>query len=154
VIHQFFAQHSSWKVRLLASDLDTNVLAAAKSATYPRQVLSSLPKSFAQNYTISDPAGDPDAFAVIPDVCRQVGFRRINLMGERYPIRSTLDFIFCRNVFIYFTREDRDNVVRRFISLLKPGGYMFLGHSEVLDLNDFNGKIKFIGNTTYQKIAP
>ncbi len=152
VLHQYFAQRGAWKVRLLASDLDTNVLVTAKAATYPRQALSSLPRAFAQSNVMDDPAGDPDAFTIIPEIRNLVQFRRVNLMGERYPIKSALDFIFCRNVFIYFTREDRDNVVRRFIKLLKPGGYLFLGHSEVLDVKDFGGKIKFVGNTTYQKV--
>ena len=153
VLNQYFAQRGAWKVRLLASDLDTNVLVTAKAATYPRQALTSLPQAFAKNNTLDDPAGDPDAFIISPEVRNLVQFRRVNLMGERYPIKSMLDFIFCRNVFIYFTREDRDNVVRRFIKLLKPGGYLFLGHSEVLDVKDFGGKIKFVGNTTYQKVA-
>ncbi|MBI5136607.1 MAG: protein-glutamate O-methyltransferase CheR [Nitrospirae bacterium] len=149
-LSRFFAQHSGWSVRLLASDLDTNVLAAACAATYPRSALDGLPSGYASAYT--DPApGDADAFVIKPEVARLAQFRQINLMGERYPIRSALDFIFCRNVFIYFTREDRDKVVKRFIQLLKPGGYLFLGHSEVLDLKEFNDQLRFVGNTTYQR---
>jgi chemotaxis protein methyltransferase CheR len=154
VMAQFLAAHPSWSGKLLASDLDTNVLAKAKAATYPKRELSSIPNALGKKYALESTQGSDDAFRICPEIARQVQFRQINLMGGRYPISSKLDFIFCRNVFIYFTREDRDNVVRRFIDLLVPGGTLFLGHSEVLDVNDFNGCIKFVGNTSYQKISP
>jgi len=150
VLAKFLSTHPTWQVKLLASDLDTNVLATAKAATYPTRELDGIPDQLAKEYCLAHGA---DSFRIAPAVAGSVQFRQINLMGGRYPIKSKLDFIFCRNVFIYFTREDRDKVVRRYIVLLAPGGTLFLGHSEVLDMRDFSNRLKFVGNTTYQKIA-
>jgi len=154
VLAEFMASNPAWSAKLLASDLDTNVLAKARAAAYPKQELPSIPDALRRKYAIDGASDVPNTFRICPEVADRVQFRQINLMGARYPISSKLDFIFCRNVFIYFTREDRDNVVRRFIDLLAPGGTMFLGHSEVLDINDFGGRLKFVGNTSYQKVIP
>ena len=153
MVATFLAKNAGSSARLLASDLDTNVLATAKRGIYPASVLSDLPRSFVSNFVVRNPDGEQGTFGLVPEVRNLLQFRRINLMAARFPIRSQLDFIFCRNVFIYFTREDRDNVVRRFIRVLKPGGIMFLGHSEVLDTKDFGGDIEFIGHTTYRKVS-
>ncbi len=151
VLAHFLTEHHGWKARLLASDLDTQVLETARTGRYPMSALNEIPPNLGRGYTVPTPDGT--SFGFKPDVTRLLSFRQINLMDSKYPIRSKLDFVFCRNVFIYFSREDRDNVVHRFVSLLKPGGYLFLGHSEVLDMTHFRHELKFVGNTTYQKLA-
>ncbi|MFQ5509396.1 MAG: CheR family methyltransferase [Leptospirillia bacterium] len=153
VVQHFLSSHPGWSARLLASDLDTNVLAKASAGTYPKDVIKGIPGHLSKAYTCPVTGSGGSEFTFHNSVRNLLMFRQINLMSERYPIRSALDFIFCRNVFIYFTREDRDQVVKRFIKLLRPGGYLFLGHSEVLDVDVFGGQIEFIGNTTYQKVG-
>jgi chemotaxis protein methyltransferase CheR len=61
-----------------------------------------------------------------------IQFRRLNLMAERFPITTPLDLIFCRNVMIYFDRPTQETLVNKFYGYLKPGGYLFIGHSESL----------------------
>jgi chemotaxis protein methyltransferase CheR len=61
-----------------------------------------------------------------------IQFRRLNLMDDRFPSKSSLDVIFCRNVMIYFDRPTQERLVNKFHHYLKPGGYLFIGHSESL----------------------
>jgi chemotaxis protein methyltransferase CheR len=61
-----------------------------------------------------------------------IRFRRLNLMDDDFPIRNPLDLIFCRNVMIYFDRPTQETLVNKFHRYLKPGGYLFIGHSESL----------------------
>lgn len=153
VMTRFFSGQPGWPCRLLASDLDTHVLSVAEKGEYPATLRGDIPKQFS-GYLRKHLGGEGNLFGFSDEVRRIVHFRQINLMAERYPIRTPLDFIFCRNVFIYFTREDRDRIVGRFISLLKTGGYLFLGHSEVLDTESFRDRLRFVGQTTYQKVCP
>jgi chemotaxis protein methyltransferase CheR len=78
-----------------------------------------------------------------------VAFRRINLRHESWPIRTVFDCIFCRNVIIYFDRALQQTLVSRLVGFLKPGGYLFLGHSE--SLLGMQMGLKSLGHTVYQK---
>jgi len=71
-------------------------------------------------------------FKVKPHLAAAIRFRRINLMADQFPIKSPLDLIFCRNVMIYFDRPTQETLVNKFHRYLKPGGYLFIGHSESL----------------------
>ncbi|MDH5527895.1 MAG: protein-glutamate O-methyltransferase CheR [Nitrospirota bacterium] len=152
VVGAFLGNYPAWSARILASDLDTNVLARAVQGIYPKISKQDIPHRYSSPYVVKSPDGAP-TIGFDDYIHSMLQFRQINLMAERYPIRSQLDFIFCRNVFIYFTRQDRDRVVRRMADLLRPGGYLFLGHSEVLDTDEFRGKLRFVTNTTYQKVG-
>jgi chemotaxis protein methyltransferase CheR len=154
VVARFLRSRRDARARLLASDLDTQVLAHARRGAYPRSALADIPRSLANEFTRPEPGDEAASFGFVPEVKDLVRFRAVNLMDARYPIREPLHFIFCRNVFIYFTRDDRDRVVDRFIDLLHPGGHLFVGHSEVLDPERFAGRLRFVGNTTYQRAAP
>lgn len=78
-----------------------------------------------------------------------ITFRHLNLMSEKFPIKSPLDLIFCRNVMIYFDRPTQERLVGKFFRYLKPGGYLFIGHSESLQWlkHDFST----IAPTIYRK---
>ena len=71
-------------------------------------------------------------FKVKPHLASMIRFRRLNLMDDDFPIRNPLDLIFCRNVMIYFDRPTQETLVNKFHRYLKPGGYLFIGHSESL----------------------
>jgi chemotaxis protein methyltransferase CheR len=76
-------------------------------------------------------------------------FRHFNLLNLPYPVRENLDFVFCRNVMIYFDSQLRAKMAREFIRLLKPGGYLFVGHSE--SLTGLSTSLKCIRPSIYQK---
>jgi chemotaxis protein methyltransferase CheR len=84
------------------------------------------------------------------DLVSMISFRTLNLMHE-WPVRGPFDVIFCRNVMIYFDANTRDQLVRRFASVLSDGGYLCLGHSE--SIHAPSSAFKLVGRTIYQKVA-
>ncbi|MDP2181537.1 MAG: CheR family methyltransferase [Actinomycetota bacterium] len=111
---------------VIATDLDDRAIAQAKAAVYPAERLKTIPKTHQVKYL--DVHGD--TFSVKPEVARHVRFRHFNLFADK-PI-SVVDVIFCRNVFIYFSREQQEKVLEMFWGALAKGGYLVLGRSEKL----------------------
>jgi chemotaxis protein methyltransferase CheR len=87
---------------------------------------------------------------IIPFLRKKIDFRLLNLMGPWQSLREPQDIIFCRNVIIYFDKADQLSIIRKLSASLRPGGYLFLGHSESL----FNFKTDFVAirPTIYRKI--
>jgi chemotaxis protein methyltransferase CheR len=88
---------------------------------------------------------------VKPHLSAIIKFRRLNLMDDRFPIKAPLDVIFCRNVMIYFDRPTQERLVNKFYHHLKPGGHLFIGHSESLQW--VSHPFKTIAPTIYWKEA-
>jgi chemotaxis protein methyltransferase CheR len=114
---------------LLATDISLAALKAAKAGVYQAQKLSELPLA---TKTASFRETGPDLFEVAPELKRMVLFKRLNLMAESFPFKCAFDVVFCRNVMIYFDQESRSRLVRAFYRYVKPGGYLFIGHSETI----------------------
>lgn len=87
---------------------------------------------------------------VIPELRSMVRFQQLNLMDEVYGIREAMDIIFCRNVIIYFDRPTQGRVLSSLIAHLRPGGYLFMGHSETL--NGLKVPVAPIALTVYRKM--
>lgn len=136
--------------RILATDICAPVLATAKAGVYPNKALDSVPQEYQKRFLrkVQDPASGADAIEVTPELRKSVSFGRLNLMGE-WPMKGPFDCIFCRNVMIYFDKETRNNLVKRYWRLLRPGGYLFIGHSETLGTEDLG--YRFIQPAVYQK---
>jgi chemotaxis protein methyltransferase CheR len=113
---------------IVASDISNRALEAARRATDTKDRLTGIPVDLRARYFIPAPDG---ALRVRPDVVSLVRFERRNLM-EPFPAGVSFPVIFCRNVMIYFDRETRANLVRRFSACLEPGGYLLVGHAESL----------------------
>jgi chemotaxis protein methyltransferase CheR len=112
-------------ILVLASDLSTQVLRKAEAAIYPAQDLEPVPAPLRSNWTTA--SGDN---AQIADEARALArFRMLNLQGE-WPLSRPFDVIFCRNVMIYFDQPTKERLVARLASQLKPGGHLYIGHSE------------------------
>jgi chemotaxis protein methyltransferase CheR len=139
----------AWDVRILASDIDTEMLAKGREGVYTEDRLSTVPTDMRERYFLRGRGTREGLVCVRPEVRDLVTFRRINLREESWPIRTQFDCIFCRNVIIYFDRTLQEGLVSRFLELLKPGGYLFLGHSE--SLLGMRLGLKYMGNTVYQK---
>ncbi|HZU25595.1 MAG TPA: protein-glutamate O-methyltransferase CheR [Bryobacteraceae bacterium] len=114
---------------VLATDISTRALQLATKAAYSRDRLRDLPESWLRNWFIRD--SDSEVLRVKPDIARLVEFRRMNLI-EPFHHGRTFDFIFCRNVMIYFDRRTQQDLIGRLHACLKPGGYLLVGHSESL----------------------
>ncbi len=131
-LYEGVSHPSQWDFKILASDLSTRVLAKAAAGMYEEERLAGVPPDVARRHFLrgrGDHTGTVKIKSHLADIVR---FRRINLMDDRFPIKTPLDVIFCRNVMIYFDRPTQERVIGKFHRYLKPGGYLFIGHSESL----------------------
>ncbi len=120
-----------WNLKVLATDIDRDVLTRASRGRYSEAEMVSVPPIQRQRFFHRDKAGDQVAFIVNDAVRKFVTFAPFNLMTPAYPFKHGFDLIFCRNVLIYFERAVSTGVTDRLSGTLRPGGLMFLGHSEV-----------------------
>lgn len=138
-----------WDCKILASDLSTRVLAKAAQGVYETERVENLSSAIIQRHFLRG-KGKQDGFVKVkPQVGEMVTYRRINLMDQSFPIRNPLDVIFCRNVMIYFDRPTQSSLVGKFFRYLKPGGILFIGHSESLQWIDHS--FTYVAPTIYQK---
>jgi len=135
-------------VRILATDIDTEILEQARRGVYPVERVTKLKSEFRSAFQRG--TGDNSGNARInPRLRELVTFKQLNLL-DQWPMSGPFDVIFCRNVFIYFDTQTRERLVRRFASLLRPGGYLFLGHSESPSANS-TPALKNCGRTAFIK---
>ena len=120
------------EVRILASDLDTEVLTYAEQAVYPMDSLDELDDRARRRYFLRGRGESEGWVQVKPAVRRLVTFRHINLIAEPWPIGTHFDAIFCRNVIIYFDRQTQARLFGRLARSLAPNGLLFIGHAETL----------------------
>lgn len=134
-------------VSIVASDLDTNVLATAEKGVYPIERVEKLPPERLRKFFLRGTGSQEGFVAVRPELKRMIEFRRINLLDASYPVKGPLDIIFCRNVMIYFDKPTQYKILSRFAPLMQPDGLMFAGHSEsFLHAADL---FKSLGKTVY-----
>jgi chemotaxis protein methyltransferase CheR len=145
VVRQAIANSAGWDVRVLATDLDTAVLGQATKGCYPADRLKSVPPRYRTPTFLRIENG-----RVVPsDAIRSlISFRRLNLI-EPWPMRGPFDAIFCRNVLIYFSTEVKERIIERFADMLRPGGVLYLGHSE--SILGANPRLSSEGHTIYRR---
>lgn len=119
------------KVRILATDISTKALAAAKSAVYPAERFQGLPTAWPRQFLMRGEGRWKGWYRVKPEVRSRVEVARLNLV-EPFAERGLFPVIFCRNVMIYFDRPTQEAVVGRLSACLEPGGYLLIGHAESL----------------------
>jgi chemotaxis protein methyltransferase CheR len=118
--------------RILATDISTRVLEIARRGAYTKDRIDKVPAGLRQKYLQRRNGIDGEGFyEVIPLLKQVVAFRRLNLK-EPYPFRGPFDYIFCRNVIIYFDKPTQQDLIQRMVAYLAPDGYLFVGHSESL----------------------
>jgi chemotaxis protein methyltransferase CheR len=133
-----------WDCRVLATDLDTAVLNKAMMGAYPGTALEDVPAGMRESAFTLTPSG----VSVAKEIRALVTFKQLNLLGV-WPMKGPFDAIFCRNVMIYFDAETKATLVERLHAILKPGGWLYVGHSE--SLLDQQHRFKLSGHTIYQK---
>ena len=126
----FSLRGGAWDKTLLATDLSEQVLAKAREGLYEASAITSMPSHWQGAYF--RPAGNGQV-QVTEAIRQQVLYRRFNLMEPVFPFRRPFHTIFCRNVMIYFAGPTRQRLARKFYDFLEPGGFLFIGHSEVID---------------------
>jgi len=138
-----FPELKRWDFRILATDIDTNVLAKAAQGTYPEAELAGLSGPRA---ALFEKAGEGQVR--IPAAARGlIAFKPLNLI-QPWPVKGPFDAIFCRNVAIYFDKPTQAEVFSRFGKVLAPEGFLYIGHSE--NLGAGGDGFKLVGKTIYQ----
>lgn len=128
ILREVMHDAEDWDIRILASDIDEERLKMAQGAVYGPYAVREVPEEYATKHL--RPAG-LDTFRIAPETARLVEFQYINLNDLRtWRNLRNYDFIFCRNVLIYFDDESRRSVVNQFYHVLSPWGFLYLGHSE------------------------
>jgi chemotaxis protein methyltransferase CheR len=121
---------ASWKIEIVASDIDTKVLATAQRAIYNSDSLETVAQPLQKKYFLRGKDDMLGRVKVKPNISRLVQFKRINLMDTRWPLEDPFDVIFFRNALIYFNQDTQDLFLRKMVRHLKPRGYLFLGNAE------------------------
>lgn len=149
VMDAFAAQSGGPEYEILATDLDTEVLAVAQRGIFPAASVDPVPPVLRQRYVLTAKAAKRNDVRIIPALREAVSFAQHNLMDERYDIGEPMDLILCRNVLIYFDKATQERVVRRLVACLRPGGYLILGHSESIAGIDL--PLIPVANTVFQR---
>lgn len=137
---------ANWDIKILATDLDSNVLEKGRNGIYPAENGDNVPDHIFKAYFQC--SKDEKSIRVKDSIRDMVHFKRLNLL-EQWPMKGRFDVIFCRNVVIYFNRETQRKLFNRFADCLPVGGYLFIGHSE--SLNGLTDRFESVGNTIYRK---
>lgn len=131
-------------VRILATDIDTNVLDRGRQGIYSLDRLEQLTTGQRQRFFLRGDGKNAGLAKVKPELQKLVTFRRLNLLDRQWPMRERFDAIFCRNVMIYFDKETQYGILKKFVPLLHHDGLLFAGHSEsfhhAADLFQVRGK--------------
>ena len=151
VLQEFASSVREIDYRILATDLSTDVLDVAKRGVYPRDmILSAVPHSMQQKYVMVPRDRSRTDLRIHPRLRAKVGFARMNLMDDAYPVGDLMHMIFCRNVLIYFDKPTQAKVLSRLCDCLLPGGYLFVGHSE--SVTGITLPVKQVANTVFRKV--
>jgi chemotaxis protein methyltransferase CheR len=138
-------------VSIVASDLDTSVLATAAKGIYPADRVDKIAPERMNRFFIRGSGAHEGFYTVKPELRRLISFQRVNLLEPNWPVRGPLDVLFCRNVMIYFDKPTQYRVLARFAPLLSDNGLLFAGHSEsFLHASDL---FRSLGKTVYE-LAP
>jgi chemotaxis protein methyltransferase CheR len=144
-------QNKRYDVKILATDISTKVLNMSLRGLYQEKQMETVSSKLRMNYfTKISRDGGNNIYQIDESIKRMVLFKRLNLSKPPFPLRGNLDVIFCRNVMIYFDDIVRSRLVNEFYRLLKPGGYLFVGHSESLAGLEGN-KFKLKKASVYKK---
>ena len=137
-----FPELKRWDFKILATDIDTAVLAKAAGGVYPESELNGLSKERAR------PFERESGSIRIPAAMREpISFKPLNLIGP-WPMKGPFDAIFCRNVAIYFDKPTQGEMFGRFANMLAPEGFLYIGHSE--NLGSGGEGFRLVGKTIYQ----
>ena len=145
-LHELFP--SNWDVKILATDLDSNVLKKAHTGVYSAANVNGLDDALLKRWFLK--SKDGESYKVKPKLQQLISFKRLNLLQD-WPMKGPFDLILCRNVVIYFDKDTKDLLFKRYAKILAPHGHLFLGHSETMGKEhiEFNN----LGKTMYQKAA-
>ena len=137
-----------WDIKILATDIDSNVLAKGKAGIYDVNRIEDIPQKFKQNYFFQGCGKSSQRVKVHDKLKNLITFKQLNLLHD-WPMKGPFDAIFCRNVIIYFDKKTQLELFARYYEMLAPGGVLFLGHSE--NLGHYQQYFSNVGRTIFRK---
>ncbi len=139
------------QVKILATDIDTNVLEQAEKGVYPIERIEKLDSALVKRYFLRGSGKMQGQVMVKRELRDMITFDRLNLLDDNWPMKGHFDAIFCRNVMIYFDKATQYRILKKFVPLLQPDGLLFAGHSE--NFYQAADLFKSLGKTVY-RISP
>ena len=138
-----------WDAKILATDLDSNVVAKGKAGIYDAERVNGIERSRLNRWFKKGSGDKTGNVSVSEDLKKFITFKQLNLL-QKWPMKGPMDIIFCRNVVIYFNKDTQRILFDRYADLLADDGYLFVGHSE--SLHNVTERFQLIGKTIYRKI--
>ena len=148
VLRREISDASRLDARILATDIDTDVLRKAAAGEYPAKALDDIPRPYRDYFQPADGNRNAANVFVTEDIRSLIAFRQLNLM-DPWPFQGKFDAIFCRNVMIYFDTATKAKLIDRFIQSINPGGWLYIGHSETF--HETHPELQLVGRTTYRR---
>ena len=139
----------SAKFSLMASDIDSKVLASAAQGVYRLDGMKGIDQGRMQRYFLRGKGGNDGMVRVKPELSRAIEFLIVNLIRDDWPFKEPFDAVFCRNVMIYFDTETQRKVLERIYKVMKPGALLFVGHAE--NFSDSRDLFVLKGKTVYER---
>jgi len=137
-----------WDVKILATDLDANVVAQGKSGIYRADRITGIPDDRIKRWFKRGRGEQSEMVKVRSELQQMISFKRLNLLHE-WPMKGTFDLMFCRNVVIYFDKDTQRGLFERYADILEPHAHLFIGHSETL--YKVSTRFDSLGHTIYRK---
>lgn len=148
VLRETIPDIDQWDVKILATDLDANVIAQGQRGIYREERIDGLSDHRKKRWFKSGKGDNAGYVKVSPDLQKLIFFKRLNLL-QHWPIKGPFDLMFCRNVVIYFDKDTQRGLFKRYFNLLRPKAYLFIGHSETL--HNVSDDFESLGKTIYQR---
>lgn len=149
VLEEHRQAHREQDYSILCTDLCTQVLAQAVAGVFSHGMIEPVDMELRRRYVLRSKDPRRAEVRIAPELRSRLSFARLNLMDERYPVDGDMDLIFCRNILIYFDKPTQAKVLSRLCDHLRPGGHLFLGHSESIVGIDL--PVTQIANTVFQR---
>lgn len=140
-----------YQVSVLATDIDTSAIATAKAGMYTLERVKPVSEVQLKQYFLRGTGSRAGMARIKPNIRNMVEFDVLNLLAPVWPLDTRFDAIFCRNTLIYFDKQTQSKVLERFARVMKPGGLLFVGHSE--NLTYLTDAFRLKGQTVYEVIA-
>lgn len=140
---------ASWDVRILATDIDSDVLQTARNGVYSLKGNDVLGEERLKKWFLKGRNANAGKLLVRQELQEMIAFKQLNLLSK-WPMKHAFDIVFCRNVLIYFDADLKQTLTEKFSSMVRPGGYLIIGHSE--SIGQWATSLKLIGKTIYQRV--
>ena len=148
VLHSLCPDVGRYDVKILASDIDSNVVRTGRAGLYKKETAAKLPAAIKNRYFVKS-ADDANIFEVSDELKSLISFKLLNLNAPTWPMKGSFDIIFCRNTVIYFDEETQGTIWTKFKRKMTPNAYLYIGHSERISGPEIDNFSK-AGITIYQ----